>query len=146
MEDISERVFPKLLKAPAVLTTVAFTSAACDVRGYEGAAFAVIYGDSGDTLSASVYLTAKITECDTESGVYTDVATADIQIGATNSFGKIDAPTEDQAIFWIGYGGSKGWVKVVVTPTGTHTNGTIVGIFAIIGMPRTQTADGNVNP
>lgn len=145
MDDISLRIYPVSLTAPATVTA-AVTSTACDVSGYEGAAFGVHFGVSGDTLSASVYWTCKLQECATEAGSYTDVVTADIQIGSTNSFGLIDSLSEDAEIYWIGYGGSKPYVKVVVTPTGTHTYGTPIGILAFLGMPRSQTEAGKVNP
>lgn len=145
MENIADRIYPKLLSVTST-ETAAVTSSACDVEGYEGAAFPVIYGDSLDTLSSTVYWTAKLTECATESGTYTDVGTADVQIGSTNSFGLINAPTEDSEIYWLGYNGSKRYVKVVVTPTGIHTYGTPITIIALLGMPRSQSEDGRVNP
>lgn len=145
MENMEDRVYPKLLTAPANATATV-TSAACDTEGYEGAAFAVIYGNSGDTLSASVYWTAKLQSCATEGGTYADVGSADVLIGTANSFGLINAPTEDQELYWLGYNGSDRYVKTVVTPTGTHTNGTIISIVALLGMPRTQSDDGKVNP
>jgi hypothetical protein len=145
MDDISGRITYQLLTVPAIKTGTV-TSDACNVQGYEGAAFCAIFGNSSDVLSGTLYWSGKLTECDTEGGSYTDVATEDIQIAATNSFAMVDAPTEDQACFWIGYGGSKKYVKVVITATGTHAVGTIISIVALLGMPRTQTEGGAVNP
>jgi hypothetical protein len=145
MENMDDRSYIKLLTVPAVKTGTV-TSDACDTEGYQGASFHVIYGDSGDTLSASVYWTAKLQSCATEGGTYADVGTDGILIASANSFGLINAPTEDQKLYHIGYNGTDRWVKVVVTATGTHTNGTIITIIADLGMPRTQTLDGAVNP
>lgn len=145
MEDISERIARKLLYGPINATATA-TSSACDVSGYEGAAFCVAYGISADTLTGSLYWTAKLQSCATENGSYADVATADIQIAATNSFGLIDDMAEDNAMYWIGYNGTNQWVKVVVTATGSHTLGTPITIIALLGMPRSVSEEGAVNP
>jgi len=145
MENMDDRSYIKLLTVSAVKTATV-TSDVCDTEGYQGASFHVIYGDSGDTLSSTLYWTAKLQSCATEGGTYADVGTDGILIASSNSFGLINAPTEDQGIYHIGYDGTDRYVKVVVTATGTHTNGTIITIIAELGMPRMMSEDGKVNP
>lgn len=145
MENPASSFAPKELYKPTV-STATVTSSAINVNGYPSAMFCVYYGDSADTLSATVYWTGKIQSCATESGTYADVGATEVLIATTNLFGLINAPTEDQKIYVIGYNGTDDWVKVVVTPTGTHTNGTPIGVFAILGMPRSVVTDVAVNP
>ena len=145
MTDIFTSVSLKSLTAPAVATATV-TSSAIEVTGYTGTNFYVFYGNSADTLSDTVYWTASLKECATESGTYTAVAADDVSGPSTNAFGLVNAPTEDQQIYGIGYTGSLDFVKVVVTATGTHTTGTPIGIFCALGLPRSQTTDQDYNP
>jgi len=145
MTNLFTKVAIKPLYAPVVATT-AVTSSALDVSGYDGVTLHVYYGDSADTLAAELYWSAKIKECATENGTYTDVAADDILGAPSNEFGLINAPTEDQNIYSIGYNGSQPFVKVVVTPTGVHASGTEIGIFAALGLPRSLTTEFSYNP
>ena len=145
MDNMENRIESKLLLKPGTYTSTQ-TSSACNISGYEGAAFAIVYGTSGDTLSPSLYWTAKLQHCATEAGTYTDIATSDVQIGMTNSFGLISAPSEDEEVYWLGYNGAFDYVKVVVTATGSHIYGTPFCALAYLGMPCSRSTGGKVNP
>jgi tRNA G37 N-methylase Trm5 len=86
-------------------------------------------GDSGDTLSGSVMVELELEESD-DNTTYTDCANAALEnatTGATGAvtgtnlgtFAVIDAPTEDSAMFYVRYVGSKRYSRVVVNKTGT---------------------------
>ena len=105
-----------------------------DMLGFNYVTFYAILGDSGDTLSGSVMIELEVEESADDSS-FTDVADDDLQgyVAGTNDgcFGLINAPAEDQTFFTATYKGSKRYVRPVVNVTGTHSNGTIVGIIAI---------------
>ena len=108
--------------------------AGIDLANYRGCTFYAVMGDSGDTLSGSVYIELELEESDDDS-TYTDCADADVQ-GAvtgtnTGTFAVVNAPTEDQTVFATRYLGTKQYVRAVVNVTGTHTNGTPIGIVAV---------------
>ncbi len=133
---------------PAVYTGTQ-TSSAADVNGATYAGFYIVYGATGDTLSASVSFECKLTESSDLAGTYTDVSATDIystQATVVNNFGLIDANSEDSETYGIGYNGSKRFVKVEATVTGTHSNGIPFGIVAALGFPRTQTTGQKVDP
>lgn len=109
-------------------------SSAIDTQGFDALEVVFDVGNSGDTLSGTLYWTLKLTECDTSNGTFTDVAAADLLNGVATVV--IDAPAEDSAAFKFGYRGNKRFVKGVATKTGTHTNGTPIGIIAIQGHPQ----------
>ncbi len=144
--DLFNRLLLEQLTDPDTATSTV-TSDACDLAGYEGATFAVSFGESGDTLSGSVYWSCKLTECDTSGGTYTDVADTDVIGNTSNVFGVVNAAADDDNIYCLGYRGSKRYVKVVVTATGTHSSGTIIGIYAVKGRilhgPSGQTVQGS---
>ena len=145
LTDIFELIKIQSLTVPATKTDTV-TSSVCDVSGYTGAAFYIHYGASGDTLSGTVYWTGKLQECATEDGTFTDVAASDVSGASTNAFGLVNASGEDSAVYGLKYIGTLDYVKVVVTATGTHTNGTPIGVFAGLGMPRAKASDQEVNP
>ena len=144
-KDIFNAVKKEQILDPAVATATV-TSSACDLQNYESADFSVSFGESGDTLSGTVKWDCKLTECDTEGGSYTDVAAADIIGASSNAFGLVDAAADDDEIYTLGYKGTKQFIKVVVTGTGTHTNGTIIGIYASKGHKRESSVGNLVTP
>lgn len=144
MANIFESVAIKSLTAP-VNSTSTVTSTAQDVSGYTGSAFYIHYGDSADTLAADLYWEGKLKESATSGGAFTDVSSDDVSTD-TNSFGLVNAPTEDEQIFSVRYLGSQKFVKVEVTATGTHSSGTPIGITCALGLPRSQTTDQPSDP
>lgn len=111
--------------------TATTTSDAIDTQGFGSAAVVFDIGNSADTLSGTVFWTLSLTECDTSGGTYTAVAAADIVSGVATYV--IDAPAEDSIAVKVGYIGTKRYIKGVATATGTHTNGTPIGIISVLG-------------
>lgn len=143
-----EKVVIIHLLDPAVYTGTQ-TSAAADTNGHTYAGFYIVYGATGDTLSASVSFECKLTESNDLAGTYTDVDSTDIdstQATVVNNFGLIDANSEDSETYGLGYKGSKRYVKVVATVTGTHSNGIPFGIVAALGLPKSQTTGQKIDP
>ena len=133
MRDFENNLKHDLAVVPAVITADA-DGASVDMKDYSSVAFYALVGDSGDTLSSSVYILLEVEESDDDS-TFTDCADADITnavTGATTgTFKKIDAPAEDQIIAMCQYRGSKRYVRPVINVVGTHSNGTSIGIMAI---------------
>lgn len=115
---------------PAVATTTQ-TSSAIDRQGFESTMVIFAVGASGDTLSGSVYWTFTIQESDASGSGYTDVVAADIVGGVASVV--IDAAAEDETVVKFNYAGNKRYLKAVATKTGTHTNGTPMGVIALRG-------------
>jgi hypothetical protein len=115
-----------------VVSTATKTSTAIDLQGYNSASVVFAIGLAGDTLSGSVLWTLKLQHSDDDSS-YADLAAADIYGGTTSIV--LDAMTKDEAAYSFGYIGTKRFLKAVATPTGTHTNGTPIGVEALRGTP-----------
>jgi hypothetical protein len=101
--------------APGSIAT-ATTSDAIDISG--AVAVSVIVATGATTTQTATF---KITEGDTVSGIFTDVAAADI-------YGTIPAVAAQSAAgsVIVGYKGNKRYIKVVATPSAA------MGISAIV--------------
>tara|TARA_R110000851_G_scaffold88877_4_gene193921 strand:+ start:914 stop:1339 length:426 start_codon:yes stop_codon:yes gene_type:complete len=116
-----------LLGSIAATITADFNGAACDLLNHDGSLLVVNMGNSGDTLSSTVYIELEV-EDSPDNSTWTDVAD-DLITGAvtgtnTGTFAKVDAPAEDSAIFTTAYLGRERYVRIVVNVSGTHSNGT----------------------
>lgn len=129
MRDLYNNISVSQPVAPAV-ATASVTSSAIDLQGFNSAAVLFAVGGSGDTLSGSIYWTLKLTECDASGGDYTDVVLADLHNAAATVV--IDSNSEDETVVKFGYKGNKRYLKAVATKTGTHTNGTPIGVLAVL--------------
>jgi hypothetical protein len=133
VRDIENTLKESQVVDPVVITADA-NGASVDMFGYDSVAFYALLGESGDTLSGSVYVELEVEES-TDDSTFTDVADADItnSVTGTNTgtFGKIDAAAEDDAVFMTQYRGTSRYVRPVINLTGTHTNGIPIGILAI---------------
>ena len=109
-----------------------------DRAGFESVTHIVNVGESGDTLSSSVYWDFVLQESDDDS-TYTDVTDNDDVVGATVAaggiFATIDAAAEDDTVLSIGYVGSKRYSRIQIDATGTHTNGTPMAVTGVKGHP-----------
>jgi hypothetical protein len=105
-----------------------------DLRGYTRALILCEMGNSGDTLSGSLYTDIEVEESD-DNSTFTDVADADLQTSVTGTntgtFAHVDAPAEDSTVFMTTYNGTKRYIRVVVNVTGTHSNGTPIAACII---------------
>lgn len=123
------------IKIEQKLTPAAYTatqSPTIDTQGYQSVCVVYNLGQSGDTLSGTDYWVLKLKESD-DDVTYTDVVAADM-FGGVDSI-TVDDPAEDGTAYVLSYKGSKRYLKAVVTPVGTHSNGTIIGITALLGDP-----------
>ena len=125
--------------------TATITGSAIDLFGYEGCKVSVHFGNSADTLAAGLNWDCKIQESTASGSGFTDVAAVDVVGNTSNQFGLVNAPTEDQEIYSLGYKGKLRYIRVIVTATGSHSSGTPIGITAVkipVDRPVTQA----VNP
>ncbi len=129
MKDLYHNVSVTHLLDPQVATT-AKTSAGLDLQGFASANVLFVIGAAGDTLSGGIYWTLKLQESDDNSS-YSDVLASDLLNGSATVV--INSLSLDQATYSFGYIGSKRYLKGVATPTGTHTNGTPLGIVGLRG-------------
>ena len=139
MDNFYQNVKHDQVIDPVVITADADGSSV-DLLGYSRVVFYALIGESGDTLSGSVKIELEVEESSDDSS-FTDVADADLTkyVAGTNDgcFAVIDAAAEDDAVFMTEYRGSARYVRPVINVTGTHTNGTPIGIVALrIGAER----------
>lgn len=120
---------------PAAATADA-NGASVDMLGYNSVMFLALVGETGDTLDGSNYIELELEESDDDS-TFTDCADADVRdtVTGTNTgtFALINAAAEDDTLYYAQYTGSKRYVRPVINVTGTHTNGTPIGIVALQG-------------
>lgn len=104
-----------------------------DTTGFGATQFEVNVGNSGDTLSGSVYMEIEMQES-TDNSTFTAVADADVDstvtANNTGTLALIDAPTEDTLIVKGQYLGTKRYVRIAIVRTGNHANGTPMGVAA----------------
>lgn len=132
MRDMENVVAPVLLKVPVDAAYTDWTSNLLDLKGYEGALMVVAIGDLTG-VDGSNYLTLTCEECDTTVGTsFTTVAAADLE----GAFTVIDATSEDQIIQWVGYRGSKRYIRIKGDYTGTGISAGIAAVVGIAGFPR----------
>jgi hypothetical protein len=152
LRDLINKV--KNLKAMVnSVKTAAATGVTIDLQGYNSVEFVANVGESGDTLSGSLYgqlvLQGAPDDGTGSPGTFVAITDAKDVLGASIAAGgvwaTIDAAAEDDAVFSIGYIGASGeyrFLRCNWAITGTHTNGTPVSIVAILGakdQPATNT-------
>ena len=116
-----------------VTATATQNSTYVDAQGFDlNPTLIALIGQSGDTLSGSVYWTIQLEHSDTTSG-FTSVSNTDTLGGAASYV--VDAAAEDEQAYIFGYAGGKRYVRVSITKTGTHSNGTPLAVLALSGSP-----------
>jgi len=117
---------------PVVITADA-NGASVDLLDYEGVTFVAAIGESGDTLSGTVYVELEV-EDSSDDSTFADCADTEITNSVTGNntgtFAKIDAAAEDDAFYETTYKGSNRYVRPVINVSGTHSNGTPIAILA----------------
>lgn len=116
MRDLANNIGTVQAVAPAVLSATN-TSAAIDLLGFDSAAVVI---NTGAIVSSGDF-TAKLTECDTSGGTYTDVAAAHL-------VGTFPASLEADSVVKVGYIGTKRYLKTVIT----KNSGTSIAAGAVI--------------
>lgn len=129
---------------PRTVTTAggAVASGNLDLAGFGSAEVVVSIGASGDTLSGTNTLSVKIEHApddDGSPGTYAPVAAVNV-LGAVPDVNGVvlvvDDPAEDAATHRFGYVGSGRFLKLTITPVGTHANGCPVSAVLVKGNPR----------
>ncbi len=127
MRDMYHNVLVSQHLSPVVANS-AKTSTSIDLQGYNSANVIFNLGLAGDTLSGTVYWTLKLQHSDDDTS-YSDLAAVDLNSPSLTAV--IDSSTKDRTCYIFGYQGAKRYLKAVATPTGTHTNGTPMGVVAM---------------
>ena len=114
-----------------------------DLQGFEEATAVVSVGAEGDTLSGSVYFEVSLEHSDDNSTytscVQTEIVNGTIAVGGI--FLKLDGttggnPDTTGGQWQVGYVGGKRYVRLVLSKTGTHTNGTPISGMIVKSRPR----------
>lgn len=135
MIDVRKDVTIATLVMPARLT--ADTSGTVDTVGYYSKGIVVMVGQSGDTLSTSVYWQLVLQHSD-DGSTFTNVSSNDV-VGATVNngvFAVIDSNTKDETNYEVEYVGGKRYLKLTIDAVGMHSNGTPFAAYAILTSPR----------
>lgn len=127
MRDLFHNVLVTQHLSP-INSMVTRTSTTVDLQGYNSASVVVAVGQSGDTLSGSVYWTLKLQHSDDDSS-YSDVTAA--ELNSANATVVVNSSSLDRTSYSFGYAGNKRYLKAVATPTGTHSVGTPIGMLAL---------------
>jgi hypothetical protein len=126
-----------------VVGTADVSMTGVDTYGYDSLELIALIGESGDTLSGSVYFDVYLEES-SDNSTFTAVAAADALIAAdgvaaepvAGLIATIDAAAEDDIKLRVGYIGSLRYARLRLDFTGTHTNGIPVAGLAVQGCPR----------
>jgi hypothetical protein len=132
LRDIHTHLSPIVSVIPQNRTT-SVSGTGVDLALYSAAEVSFSFGNSADTLSGTVYVTAVVQHSDTDvDGDYTDVSAGDL----LGSITVVDAPSEDSTVQSVGYIGNKRYVRARFVLTGTHTTGIPLAANVIRGARR----------
>jgi hypothetical protein len=137
MRDISNRTVAVATQVPAVVTADA-DGTTVDLQGFNSAMVVVNTGVEGDTLSASVKFDFILEHSDNGSSWSAVTSSTDVTEGSVDSSGiflTLDDNAETPQISQIGYIGGKQYIRCKIDTTGTHSNGTPMGVTVIKGNP-----------
>lgn len=137
MRDISNRTVAVATQVPAVVTADA-DGTTVDLQGFNSAMVVVNTGVEGDTLSASVKFDFILEHSDDDSTWSAVTSSTDVTEGSVDSSGiflTLDDNAETPQISQIGYIGGKQYIRCKIDTTGTHSNGTPMGVTVIKGNP-----------
>ena len=136
--DILNKLSVETCLAPIVKTTTT-NCTGVGMANYRSLAFTVHYGATGDTLSGSVYVTAKVQKS-TDNSSFTDCGATELILGdsvsTSNAFALINDNSEDDEVYMAGViiDPDYDYYRVVLTFTGTHTYGIEVAVLALRGI------------
>ena len=135
--DISNRTVAVATQVPAVVTSDA-NGTGVDLQGFESAMVVVNTGAEGDTLSSSVKFDFILEDSDDDSTYTAVTSSTSVTEGSVDSSGiflTLDANGETPQISQIGYIGGKRYIRCKIDATGTHSNGTPIGVVVVKGNP-----------
>jgi hypothetical protein len=101
------------------------------VGGYSDVTMIWMQGICADVLSGSLYWTITFEESDTSGSGYTLIAAGDIDSATATVL--IDAAAEDPTLIVRRYKGSKAYVRMTATATGSHSSGTPIAAVVHLG-------------
>jgi hypothetical protein len=117
-----------------VAKNATWSSTGIDRYGYSDVVMCVYFG-TGSSLSGSVYYTLAFEDSDTSvSTGFGTIAAADIEGGLTPTY-VCNSTSKDNQIIVRGYKGTKRWVRVTATLTGSDSGTTLTSCFVILGNP-----------
>lgn len=137
MRDISNRTVAVATQVPAVVTADA-NGTGIDLQGFNSAMVVVNTGAEGDTLSSSVKFDFILEESDDDSTYTAVTSSTSVTEGSVDSSGiflTLDANGETPQCSQIGYIGGKRYIRCKIDATGTHSNGTPIGVVVVKGNP-----------
>ena len=135
--DISNRTVAVATQVPAVVTADA-NGTGVDLQGFESAMVVVNTGAEGDTLSGSVKFDFILEDSDDDSTYSAVTSSTSVTEGSVDSSGiflTLDANGETPQISQIGYIGGKRYIRCKIDATGSHSNGTPMGVVVVKGNP-----------
>ena len=127
-----------LAEVPAAITGTA-TSDTIDLLGFNSVTCYVAFGADTTPPDGSNYWTCTIHESDAASSGFAAAAAGDVIGNTANAFGVVNSGDDDNAIYALGYKGTKRYLRIVVTETGAVS--TTICAFAVLG----NASDGPVS-
>lgn len=133
-KDLKTKIALVNLLEPQDNTDTDTASSILDTLGFESAVLAVHVGDITG-VDGSNYLVPVLQESDTTANAdFAEVAAGDIIGGFT----KIDSTTEDKVIQYVGYKGTKRYLRVNLDWTGTTVSAAPIAVMGILGDARDE--------
>ncbi|WP_020476263.1 hypothetical protein [Zavarzinella formosa] len=136
------------LLVPLIRTsdTVPADGQGLDLQNCDDAALIFVIGANGDTYSGTDKLELEVQEADTDvDASYSAVANADLTnyVTGTNvgTVKAIIANTDCSQSYYVGYRGSKRFIRGKLNFSGTHSTGTSTAILGLRGRNRAQPAN-----
>ena len=137
MRDISNKTVAVATQVPAVVTADA-NGTGVDLKGFQSAMVVVNSGIEGDTLSGSVKFDFILEESDDDSSWSAVTSSTSVTEGSVDGSGiflTLDANGETPQCSQIGYIGGSRYIRCKIDATGTHSNGTPIGVVVVKGNP-----------
>jgi len=106
-------------------------SSILDTKGFEGAVMSINVG-AITTPAAGAYLTPTLQHSDTTADSDFEAVDSGDILGA---YTKIDAADEDQVTQYVGYQGTKRYIRLLMDWTGTDVTAALVSVDGILGIP-----------
>lgn len=118
-----------------VAKNATYSSTGVDRYGYSDVVMALYAGTCSSLSAGSVYYTITFEDSDTSvSTGFGTIADADM-VGGLSATYVLNATTKDNQIILRGYKGTKRWVRLTATLTGSDSGTSPVCAFVILGNP-----------
>ena len=136
MKDLFSKLLPKRAVLPATLTATP-TAISIDLQGYKSCLLLIDVGAGGITFNGTNNITFELQDSP-DGTTWTDVDITKV-VGLTDAAltgGVIKSFTAAKAaatLNAIGYTGGQRYIQLLANFNGTHSTGTFVGAYAILG-------------